>query len=87
MDKLLIRLPREQKNKGKELSELAREIEKNLPIFENRQNVTAVKPAYKVVDFVEKNEVCVRIYVLGKGTFPTSVKWKACCDSKFSTTV
>ena len=70
MDKLLIRLPREQKNKGEELSELAREIEKNLPILENRQNVTAVEPAYKVVDFEEKNEVCVRIYVLGKGKIP-----------------
>lgn len=70
MDKLLIRLPREQKNRGEELSELAREIEKNLPIFENLQNVTAVEPAYKVVDFEEKNEVCVRIYVLGKGKIP-----------------
>ena len=70
MDKLLIRLPRKQKNKGKELSELAHEIEKNLRKFENRQNVTAVEPAYKVVDFEEKNEVCVRIYVLGKGKIP-----------------
>ena len=72
MEKLLIRLPKERKTKGEELSKLAREIEQNLSLFENRLNITAVEPAYKVVDFQEEDEACVRIYVLGKGKIPSN---------------
>ena len=54
----------------KEMVKVAQVIEKNLHIFENRLNVTAVYPSYNICDARETNELCITISVLGKGKIP-----------------
>ena len=70
LNKIVTHLPSTEKQKAKELADLTRTIEKNLHLFENRMNVTAVQASYKVTDATEKNIPCVRVYVLGKGKIP-----------------
>ena len=70
LNKILTHLPSTEKQKAKKLADLTRTIEKNLHLFENRMNVTAVQASYKVTDATEKNIPCVRVYVLGKGKIP-----------------
>ena len=54
----------------KEMANLAAIIENNLPLFENRLNVTAVQPSYKISSSGEEDELCVTVYVLGEGRIP-----------------
>ena len=68
--KIFTPLPTSKKQKGKELADLTRKIDKNLHLFENRMNVTAVQASYKVTDSIEQDKACVRVYVLGKGKIP-----------------
>ena len=70
LNKIVTRLPSSEKQKAKELADLTRTVEKNLHLFENRMNVTAVQASYKVTNETEKNIPCVRVYVLGKGKIP-----------------
>ena len=58
----------------KEMANLAAIIENNLPLFENRLNVTAVQPSYKISSSREEDELCVTVYVLGKGRIPIGEK-------------
>ena len=53
-----------------EMATLAQIIEKNLPLFENRLNVTAVYPSYKISEGQETDDLCITISVLGKGLIP-----------------
>ena len=64
------RLSSNEKKKDKELSDLAEIIEENLNIFENRLNVTAVQPSYKITDYNETATPCVTVFMLGKGRLP-----------------
>ena len=68
--KIVSELPSSKKQKGKELSDLSRTIEKNLHVFDKRLNVTAVCASYKVTDFREKDTLCVTVFVMGKGRVP-----------------
>ena len=64
------RLSSNEKKNDKELSDLAELIEENLNIFENRLNVTAVQPSYKITDNEESATPCVTVFMLGKGRIP-----------------
>ena len=68
--KIATRLPSSEKQKKKELADLTRTIERNLRLFENRMNVTAVQASYKVTHSIEQDIPCVRVYVVGKGKIP-----------------
>ena len=68
--KIVTHLSPSEKGCGKKLRELAKTIEKNLHIFENRLNVTAVQAAYKIEGSIVKDIPCVTVYVLGKGKIP-----------------
>ena len=65
---IVTRLPASEKRKDEELKDLSKVIEKNLHVFENRLNVTAVQASYKVVD--EQVTPCVTMFVLGKRRIP-----------------
>ena len=67
---IVTRLPASEKRKDEELKDLSKVIEKNLHVFENRLNVTAVQASYKVVASREKNTPCVTMFVLGKSRIP-----------------
>ena len=69
--KVVTQLSPSEKRREKKLRELAKTIEKNLHIFENRLNVTAVQASYKIEDSIMKDIPCVTVYVLGKGKIPT----------------
>ena len=58
----------------KKMTQLAEIIEQNLTIFENRLNVTAVYPSYKISDAHETNDLCITVCVLGKGKIPVGEK-------------
>ena len=45
-------------------------INKNLHVFTNNRNVTAVQPSFKVTHSVQTEEACITVYVLGKGKIP-----------------
>ena len=62
--------PVSEKSSGKKLRKLAKTIEKNIHVFENRLNVTAVQASYKVEGSTVKDIPCVTVYVLGKGKIP-----------------
>ena len=70
LNMIVSQLPPLQKRKAKELADLSTTVEKNLHLFENRMNVTAVQASYKVTDSIEQNIPCVTVYVLGKGKIP-----------------
>ena len=67
---IVTHLPASKKVKDKDLRDLSKMIEKNLHIFENRLNVTAVKASYKIVHSNERDVPCVAVFVLGKGMIP-----------------
>lgn len=68
--KIVTRLPASKKEKDKELKDLSKIIEKNLHVFENRLNITAVQASYKVADSSEEDVPCVTVFVLGKRKIP-----------------
>ena len=70
LSKIVTRLPASKKQKAKELTDLTRIIDKNLHLFENRMNITAVQASYKVTDSIEKDIPCVTVFVLGKRKIP-----------------
>jgi hypothetical protein len=70
LSKIVARLPLCRKEKAEELLDLSKKIEKNLDVFENRLNVTAVCASYKVRNAVEEEIPCVTVFVLGKGRIP-----------------
>ena len=70
----VISRPTSDQTKTKDLANLAKLIEKNLSVFETRLNVTAVQPSYKIRKAQETNELCVAIFVLGKGKIPVGEK-------------
>ena len=70
LPEIVTRLPASKKVKDKELRDLSKIIEKNLHVFENRLNVTAVQASYKVINSSEKDTPCVTVFVLGKGKIP-----------------
>jgi hypothetical protein len=70
LPKIVTRLPASQKVKHKELKDLSKIIEKNLHVFDNRLNVTAVQASYKVINSSEKDIPCVTVFVLGKRRIP-----------------
>ena len=45
-------------------------INKNLPVFSKHRNITAIQPSLKVTNSEQKNDPCIRVYVLGKGCIP-----------------
>ena len=45
-------------------------INKNLHVFSNHRNVTAVQPSFKVTRSEKTEEACITVYVLGKGQIP-----------------
>ena len=45
-------------------------INKNLHVFSNHRNVTALQPSFKVTNLVQTEEACIAVYVLGKGQIP-----------------
>ena len=67
---IVTHLPVSKKVKDKDLRDLSRIIEKNLHVFENRLNVTAVQASYKIVDAYERDIPSVTVFVLGKRRIP-----------------
>ena len=67
---IVTHLPASKRVKDKDLRVLSRMIEKNLHIFENRLNVTAVQASYKIVDANERDIPCITVFVLGKRRIP-----------------
>jgi hypothetical protein len=59
-----------EKQKEEELSNLSGRIKKNLRLFNNRLNVTAVCASYKITNFKQENTPCVTVFVLEKGKVP-----------------
>jgi len=45
-------------------------IDKNLHLFSNHRNVTAMQPSFKVTNSVQTEQACIAVYVLGKGQIP-----------------
>jgi hypothetical protein len=72
--KIVTELPSSKKQKGNELSDLSRTIEKNLHVFDNLLNVTAVCASYKVTNFKQEDTPCVTVFVLEKGRVPAGEK-------------
>ena len=70
LSKIVQRLSPSERQEAKDLADLSRTIEKNLHLFENRMNVTALKASYKVTSSIEKDTPCVTVFVLGKGKIP-----------------
>ena len=70
LPEIVTRLPASKRVKHKELRDLSKIVERNLHVFENRLNVTAVQASYKVVNFSEKDIPCVTVFVLGKRRIP-----------------
>ena len=70
LNKIVRQPPASQKQKPKDLADLSKTIEKNLHLFDNRMNVTAVQASYKVTDSIEQDTPCVTVFVLGKGKIP-----------------
>ena len=67
---IVTHLPASKKVNEKDLRDLSTMIEKNLHIFENRLNVTAVQASYKIVHSNKRDIPCVTVFVLGKGNIP-----------------
>ena len=59
-----------EKEREEKLSEVNEAIEKSFHLFENRLNVTAIQASFKVVDFIEQEERCVRVFVFEQGRIP-----------------
>ena len=70
LSKNFIPLPSSKQRREKEISILSKKIEKNLDLFNNRLNVTAVQASYKVTNSEEQDIPCVAVYVLGKTKIP-----------------
>ena len=68
--KIVSELPSSKKQKGKELSDLSRTIDKNLHVFDNLLNVKAVCASYKITNFKQEDIPCVTVFVLEKGRVP-----------------
>ena len=56
-----------EKDQVDEISDI---ISKNLHVFSNHRNVTAVQPSLKVTKSNQTTESCITVYVLGKGHIP-----------------
>ena len=59
-----------EKEREKKLSDVNEAIERILHLFEDRMNVTALQASFKVVDSIEQEIPCVRVFVLKKGSIP-----------------
>ena len=68
-------LPDEQRKKI--LSKVDEAIDKHLNLFEDRLNVTGLEASFTVVDSIEQETPCVRVFVLEKGEIPVG-------ETKFS---
>ena len=62
-----------------EVDEISKIISKNLHIFSNHRNITAVQPSFKVsrdlnqqFKSIQTPDPCIAVYVLGKGRIPLS---------------
>jgi len=55
---------------GNEVDKISDIISKNLHVFSNYRNVTAVQPSLKVTESKQTTESCITVYVLGKGHIP-----------------
>lgn len=55
---------------GDQVDKISEIISKNLPVFSNYRNVTAVQPSLKITDSKQTTEPCITVYVLGKGHIP-----------------
>ena len=55
---------------GDEVDKISDIISKNLHVFSNHRNVTAVQPSLKVTESKQATESCITVYVLGKGHIP-----------------
>ena len=55
---------------GDEVDKISDIISKNLHVFSNYRNVTAVQPSLKVTKSKQTTESCITVYVLGKGLIP-----------------
>ena len=54
----------------KKLSEVNEATERILHLFEDRLNVTALQASFKVVNSIEQEIPCVKVFVLKKGSIP-----------------
>ena len=59
-----------ENKREKKLSEVREAIEKILHLFEDRLNVTALQASFRVVNSIEQEVPCVRVFVLKKGRIP-----------------
>ena len=55
---------------GSQVDQIDEIINKNLHVFSNHRNVTAVQPSFKVTRSEKTEEACITVYVLGKGQIP-----------------
>ena len=53
-----------------QVDEIDKVINEHLDVFSKHRNITAVQPAFKIKDSVQKEEACIAVYVLGKGKIP-----------------
>ena len=68
-----ISLPEGQR-KTEEMTKLAQIIDENLHVLENRLNVVAVYPSYKISNAEETNDLCITVSVFGKRKIPVGEK-------------
>ena len=50
--------------------EIFKVIDRNLELFDQHSNITAIYPSWKVKDCVQTSIPCITVYVLGKGCVP-----------------
>ena len=68
--KPITRISLSKNEREKKLSEVNKAIEKILHLFEDRLNVTALQASFRVVNSIEQEIPCVRVFVLKKGSIP-----------------
>lgn len=53
-------------------------ISRNLDIFSNHRNVTALQPPLKVTKSTQTSDPCIAVYAFGKGRIPLSESEISC---------
>ena len=56
--------------RGDQVDKISDIISKNLHVFSNYRNVTAIQPSLKITESKQTTESCITVYVLGKGDIP-----------------
>ena len=53
-----------------QVDKISEVISRNLRVFHNHRNITAVQPSFKITGSQQTEESCITVFVLGKGRIP-----------------